>query len=219
MRVARGFTLLEILVVVALIGLTAVLFMVNISGGGEEGKLQTEAERLVALIKLVQEETELTGQELGLRVEDDGYLWVELNTAGKWLPLTGDRFLTQRTLPEPILLKLELENLPFVEDNERLTEANSLFEDTKLFEDDEKKKRFEPQILVLPGGEMTPFRLGIINEELELDWLLEGNELGELRLLPPGVEADSDPNVPFDNTSPGMSDAERAARAAAEEAR
>ena len=216
MRAVRGFTLLEILVVVALIGLTAVLVVVNISGGGEEGKLQTEAERLVALIKLVQEETELTGQELGLRVEEDGYLWVALADGGRWLPLEYDRFLTQRTLDEAMVLKLELENLPFVEEGERLTETGGLFEDKPLFEAEDDEQKFEPQILILPGGEMTPFRISLLHQDLELEWWLEGNELGELRLLPPGVEADDDPNVPFDNTSPGMSERERAQRAAAE---
>ena len=131
-------------------------------------------------------------------------------------PLADDRFLTQRTLDEAMVLKLELENLPFVEEGERLTETGSLFEDKPLFEAEDDEQKFEPQILILPGGEMTPFRISLLHQDLELEWWLEGNELGELRLLPPGVEADDDPNVPFDNTSPGMSERERAQRAAAE---
>ena len=70
MRGCRGFTLLEILLVAALVGLAASVVMLSVGRSGPEQALQTEAERFVALFQLVQEESEMSGDELGLRLED-----------------------------------------------------------------------------------------------------------------------------------------------------
>ncbi len=187
----RGFTLLEILLVVALIGLAASAVMLSVGRSGPEQDVQTEAERFVALFQLVQEESEMSGDELGLRVEENRYLWVKRDGEQKWQPLDDDRFLVERQLDEGMLLALELEDLPFVDDD-RLTEKGGLFEDKPLFEEQEEEQQFEPQLLISPGGDTTPFSLTFSHVDVADNWRVDVTELGDVALLDPLAQLDAE---------------------------
>lgn len=67
-----GFTLLEVLVVVFIIGITLTLVQVNVSRG-ESQVLRDEALRLETLLRLVQDEVNAGGQSLALELQTDGY--------------------------------------------------------------------------------------------------------------------------------------------------
>ena len=56
----RGFTLLEIMVVMVLIGILSSLAVLSI-GGGPRDRLAEEGRRLAALVELHQQEAILTG--------------------------------------------------------------------------------------------------------------------------------------------------------------
>lgn len=188
---SRGFTLLEILLVAALVGLAASAVMLSVGRSGPEQDVQTEAERFVALFQLVQEESEMSGDELGLRVEENRYLWVMRDAEKKWQPLDDDRFLVERQLDEGMLLELELEDLPFVEDD-RLTEKGGLFEDKPLFEEQEEEQQFEPQLLISPGGDNTPFSLTFSHVDVNDTWRVDVTELGDVALLDPLAQLDAE---------------------------
>ncbi|MBP7546637.1 MAG: type II secretion system minor pseudopilin GspH [Corallincola sp.] len=191
MRGCRGFTLLEILLVAALVGLAASVVMLSVGRSGPEQALQTEAERFVALFQLVQEESEMSGDELGLRLEDNRYLWVKRDGEQKWQPLEDDRFLVERQLDEGMRLELELEDLPFVDDD-RLTERGGLFEDKPLFEQQEEEQQYEPQLLISPGGDTTPFSLTFSHIDLPERWRVDVTELGDVALLDPQAQLDAE---------------------------
>lgn len=187
MRASRGFTLLEILLVVALIGLAATAVTLTIGRSGPEDKMVTEGQRFIALFQLVQEETELAGQELGLRVEDHGYLWVALDGEGKWQPLADDRYLTEKRFDDSISLTLALDDLPFQQE-ERLSEGGKLFEDKPLFEEQGEEQKYEPQVLIFPGGEATPFSLTFKHLDLAGEWRVDSNDFGQAQLITPQDE-------------------------------
>ncbi|HIZ51789.1 MAG TPA: prepilin-type N-terminal cleavage/methylation domain-containing protein, partial [Candidatus Pseudomonas excrementavium] len=74
----RGFTLMELLVVLVLIGVVAGLASLSI-GDGAERKLRSETERLAATLSLARDELLITDQSdraLGLRL--DVYSFLEL---------------------------------------------------------------------------------------------------------------------------------------------
>ncbi|MBQ1784084.1 MAG: type II secretion system minor pseudopilin GspH [Gammaproteobacteria bacterium] len=187
----RGFTLLEILLVAALIGLAASVVMLSVGRSGPEQDVQTEAERFVALFQLVQEESEMSGDELGLRVEEDRYLWVMRDAEELWQPLDDDRFLLERQLDDGMRLALELEDLPFVDDD-RLTQKGGLFEEQPLFEQQEEQQQFEPQLLVSPGGDTTPFSLTFSHVDVVGSWRVDVTELGDVVLLDPLAQQDAE---------------------------
>lgn len=67
----RGFTLLELLLVVALIGIATGLVALSVSGG--ERSLREESERLAALFHMAQSEARVSGRTLVWEADLSGY--------------------------------------------------------------------------------------------------------------------------------------------------
>jgi general secretion pathway protein H len=68
----RGFTLLEIMVVLVLIGIITSFALLSV-GGGPRDRLAEEAQRLAALVELHQQEAILSGELRGIRFARTGY--------------------------------------------------------------------------------------------------------------------------------------------------
>jgi general secretion pathway protein H len=102
----RGFTLLEVLVVVFIIGVVATLALLSVDNSAGDDRLQREARRLNALLGIAGEEAVLFGVELGFEVTRDGYRFMRLDDDG-WTPITAsDHPLRPRTLDETLTLVL-----------------------------------------------------------------------------------------------------------------
>ena len=81
----RGFTLLELLVVLAIIGILAGVVAINFVGAGRERDLQTEALRLAALVELARTEALTRNTAWGLFVTDSTYDFASFDfDSGKW---------------------------------------------------------------------------------------------------------------------------------------
>lgn len=101
----RGFTLLELLLVVALIGI--VTGVVALSVGGGERSLREESERLAALFHIAQSEARVSGRTLVWEADLSGYsfrhlgndqeLREELSRKRSW-PFAVERVSPQRVL-------------------------------------------------------------------------------------------------------------------------
>ena len=157
----RGFTLLEILVVLVIIGIVTSMAVLNI-GDRKKEVLQKESQRIVALIKLARDEAILQGREYGLGFWRNHYQFYELDEENStWSPVQGDRQLRLREIPESLSLTLEMEN----------QEINLA-----------AKPPEKPQIFLLSSGETTAFTLQIEPVEWEDDAvILEYDQLGRLQ--------------------------------------
>ena len=82
---SNGFTLVEVMLVMLLIGLLATTVVMNFSGESREERLEKEAERFQQLFQFVAETAMLKQQEWGLYVLPDryGFLYYD-NNEGKW---------------------------------------------------------------------------------------------------------------------------------------
>ncbi len=135
-RHQRGFTLLEVMLVVLLMGLLAAAVIPNLSLRGFQAERESQqlAGRLVNLSQLAVVE----GRVFGLQVDSQGWslrIWRE----GRWLPFRVMKN-TQRILPKGWSLQLEVDGRPASFSGET------------------------PQILLLSGGDITPFSLVFIKE-------------------------------------------------------
>ena len=168
---AGGFTLIELLVVLLIIGVLATLAVLTV-GDPRADNLEREARRLAALMELAAEEAVIQGSELGIRVEHDGYsFWVYV--PNEWLPLTDDKLLRARELPDEIYLDLEVEGVPRIGLGKEPEDAKK--------KDEEKKKR--PHLFLLSSGELTPaFEIFVRDHELDHHYVLAGTAVGELSL-------------------------------------
>ncbi len=131
---ARGFTLLEIMVVLVLIGILSSFALLSVGGGPKE-RLAEEAQRLAALVQLHQQEAILSGEPRGIRFSRAGYAILRQDEKGAWQPPAAADTLIQHQLPDEIALGLWIEGRP-----------------APL-----KNPGKQPQVLLLASGEATEF--------------------------------------------------------------
>ncbi|ENM5904883.1 type II secretion system minor pseudopilin GspH [Vibrio mimicus] len=189
MTATRGFTLLEILLVLVLISVSAVAviatFPVSVK---DEAKIS--AQSFYQRLLLLNEEAILSGQDFGVRIDVDArrLTFLQLTAEKGWQKWQNDKMTNQTTLKEGLQLDFELGGSAWQND-ERLFNPGSLF-DEEMFADkkEEEKQERPPQLFILSSGEVTPFTLHIFPKGQPLDeqWRVEAQENGTLRLLAPG---------------------------------
>ncbi|WP_076417283.1 type II secretion system minor pseudopilin GspH [Colwellia sp. UCD-KL20] len=157
----KGFTLIEVMVVIVLIGLMASVVQFNFNGNEPEKLLEKESQRFAAIFNMAAEYSMLNNVELGLVVDSEKNTYQFLGFDGeKWVPVSGNKLLEPYALPEELEAILALDDLPLDEpplinslrENE---ESDLTFSGSEL---DEEKKLL-PQVYILSGGDLTPFTL------------------------------------------------------------
>ncbi len=142
-RANSGFTLLELLVVLVIVGILVSLLTLSVGLVGEDTTLRREAERLEALVQIAGEETMLHGFEMGLRFYRRAYEFsIYRDETDEWTPLVDDRLFRRRDISEALELDLELEG-----------------RDVILEVEVDEDKDYRPQVFIMSSGDVTPFNL------------------------------------------------------------
>ncbi|WP_348728019.1 type II secretion system minor pseudopilin GspH [Rheinheimera texasensis] len=137
-RRAGGFTLIEVLLVILLIGLLAATVVYSFSGESRQQRLEKETEKLQARVQLAAELAMLKNVELGLYIDDKGYRFM-LFEQDKWRSIREPKALAPYEFKPGFSAKIELEGLEWAEQNllsraefepedDGLSEANSFDE-------------------------------------------------------------------------------------------
>ncbi len=167
-----GFTLLEILIVVFLIATMGSIVAGTVVGLADRDRLQDESERLYYLITLISDETVITGYDLGIRFDQEGYEFYKLGarSAGKrrWELYSDDSRFERHEINEAIEFSLAIDDievtLPEIEkkqDTDDRVQIDSQF-------DDEEKDLIKPNIMILSSGEvLQSFAITLIDQELD----------------------------------------------------
>ena len=109
-RRSLGFTLVEILVVIVIIGIVTAGAMLSMSFLGSDRQMGAEADRLAALINYAEEQANLQTRELGLYCTSGGYRFLTFDARSNlWVPVTGDDALRTRQLPDGLQLRLNVD--------------------------------------------------------------------------------------------------------------
>ncbi|MCU7922364.1 MAG: type II secretion system minor pseudopilin GspH [Candidatus Thiodiazotropha sp. (ex Dulcina madagascariensis)] len=156
-RSVRGFTLIEIMVVVVIIGVLLNYVALSLGRNSPGELLKTEAQRLSSLIELAGEEALLSSTLIGVDITEDSYGFLSL-VEGDWQTMT-DNLFRLRKLPEGVELSIQT--------------------DYQGGDDEEKRT---PEIILLNSGEMTAFDLKISSDQSDSYYRLSGNDIGELSL-------------------------------------
>ncbi|WP_371187736.1 type II secretion system minor pseudopilin GspH [Thalassotalea maritima] len=161
-RGEKGFTLLEIMMVMVVLGIMFSAVVPNIRGADPRDELEQQTHQFVQLFTLASEFALLNNVELGLRIEDNTYQFLAYD-GRRWVPVPDQDMLTQVSLEQPIQLALSLDDLPI--DDDAMVVEQSMFRDLEddLFEGDlEEEKPIYPQVFILSAGDITPFKLTFI---------------------------------------------------------
>ena len=111
----RGFTLLEILIVILIIGVMTAGLLLSLSFTGKDTQLKTESKRLLSLMDYAREQAELQTRDYGIFFGEHGYEFVVYDVrTGAWRPVDEDDALRERTLPSGLEFKLVVDARPIV---------------------------------------------------------------------------------------------------------
>jgi general secretion pathway protein H len=179
MKHHRGFTLLEIMLVMLLLGLMASYVVVNFVSESRTARLQKETNRLQQLVQVVSETAILKQQDFGLVLSGKGYQFLVHNGV-QWLEVGEPKFMQFHPWPETVQAELELEGLNWAEDSilgqeefrklqEELLEqqAEEESKDGKAKDPTKARERpLLPNIYILSSGDISPFQL-VLSDETE----------------------------------------------------
>ena len=167
-----GFSLLELLVVVAIIGLLvrAVTLSWNLLGNDRE--IEEETSRLRGVIDLLHEEALMQTRDYGVMFTQTGYRFYVFDYRElKWVEPPNDRLLEQHVLSPQLSMTLVLDGreVPLVPDFESQDIENA-----------------EPQIMLLSSGEVTPFSLEMTRSGIEGRFELTAQIDGKISVVQEG---------------------------------
>jgi len=163
----RGFTLVEILVVVVIMAVVISLAVLSIGVTGRDSQLDDETRRIEGLVGLLHERALLEGRDFGLRLEPAAYEFVVYDpNRDRWLTLNEDSEFRHRDLPKGVTFELQLDSQTVV-----------LKPLDRTFSGDEPPPA--PQVAIAASGEGTPFRLILQREGTQARASVDGDAFGK----------------------------------------
>ncbi|HMI73577.1 MAG TPA: type II secretion system minor pseudopilin GspH [Steroidobacteraceae bacterium] len=164
---SKGFTLVEILVVIVIMAVVISITVLSVSSTGRDSQLDEESRRIEGLIGLLHERALLEGRDFGLRIEPAAYEFVVYDPRrDRWMMLDQEREFRHRDLPKGITFQLQLDSHTVV--------IKPI--DRNLASGDQPN----PQLAIAASGEGTPFRLTLQRDATQAKASVDGDALGKI---------------------------------------
>jgi general secretion pathway protein H len=164
---AKGFTLVEILVVVVIMAIVVSIAVLSIGTTGRDTQLDEESRRIEGLVGLLHERALLEGRDFGLRIEPAAYEFLVYEPRrDHWMTLDQEHEFRHRDLPKGLSFQLELDSQIVVIkpiDRNLASEAPP-----------------NPQVAIAASGEGTPFRLTLQRDGTTARARVDGDALGKV---------------------------------------
>ena len=142
-KLLAGFTLLELMVVLMIIGLLTYFVTAQFPENSERERLHTETLRLSHLLTFAAEESTIKSRVVGVRFAADQYSFLTKNAQGEW-QTHPDRIFRTRALPA----RWTVELATLADQYQKVRAGVDL-----------------PQVILSPSGEVTPFGVRFIGVE------------------------------------------------------
>jgi general secretion pathway protein H len=200
-KLQTGFTLIEIMLVLALMGLMISVVSYTALGTNNYDKVDQQAKRFQVVFDMASDYAILNQVQLGIRVDEkeSTYTYVALDDDDDWVELSGQKLFESHQLPENMTLQLFLDNLPWQQEDQLFT--GSLFDEELSVSDEGVEIGNEedippppPQLFLLSSGDLTPFELTITFEDAfsnddPITFTLRAKEVTPIeRIAPEGIQ-------------------------------
>jgi general secretion pathway protein H len=164
---SKGFTLVEILVVLVIMALVVSIAVLSVGTTGRDQQLDEESRRIEGLVDVLHERALLEGRDFGVRIEPTAYEFVVYSAdKDRWVTLNDEQEFRHRDLPKGVTFQLELDSVQVV-----------LKTPDKTFSTDEPPP--PPQLAIAASGEGTPFRLTLLREATQAHASVDGDAFGK----------------------------------------
>ena len=172
-----GFTLIEIMVVVTLIGIVISLALLSSGIMRDDRQVETQILRLASIIDVVSEEAQMQGRDFGLEFMYGGYRFLEFDPILEvWTEIGDDDLLASRQLDEGLEFGLVLEDRRI-----------QLLAEARKTESDESERDltddYLPHVLIMSSGDISPFDLEIVRFSDRATIGLSANLAGEIEVI------------------------------------
>jgi general secretion pathway protein H len=146
-QLTAGFTLIEMLVVVFIIGIISAGVVLSVGLTGKDHELESESERIAALMNYARDAAEMQTRELGLACTANGYEFYAFDPRTQlWNSIPEDDALHARRLPRGLQLKLRVEGHDVV------------------FKPVDQADAKKPDIMIFSNGDLSDFQLTVERE-------------------------------------------------------
>ena len=168
----RGFTLLEILVVIVIIGVMVAMVTLSFNVLGSDRETAEETRRFWAVLRQAREEAELQSLDLAVFVGATEYEFLRFDTRrNEWQQIADDTLFAPRVLPEGLRFRLWMES-------RELVLKPGLPDRSKK----DENQKWPPQVTVLSSGDVVPFELQIERDAAPALWRMTSQADGDLRV-------------------------------------
>lgn len=173
---SRGFTLVEILVVMVIIATVVSIAMLSISLVGDDRELDRERIRFASLVEMVQDEAMMQGREFGVEIMLSAYRFVEFDPfTRQWALIPGDDLFRERSLPEGIEFELYVDEklIPLAREAKKIDDPDKAPMNSGI-------QTYMPHLFVFASGEATAYELRFRRPQTDTEVVMRGNVLGEI---------------------------------------
>jgi general secretion pathway protein H len=157
MIVNKGFTLIEILIVIIIIGITVGFAMISFGDFGASRRILFSAEQLVHTVRLAQQQAILENSTLGLNVNNHSYQILRFENSSTWGVISKKGIFKINYFPQDTVINLRTQNKP---------------------------AQGAPPIVLSSSGDMTPFTLTFGTNREPVLTILTGTQDGKLTFIP-----------------------------------
>lgn len=176
-QLQRGFTLIEIMVVVIIVATVVSIALLSVGVVGEDNELDKERRRLATLIEMVQDDAMMQGREFGVELMRSSYRFVEFDPLTRqWAEVPFDDLYRLRFLPDGVEFALYIDEkyIPLEEDPQILEDESDGMASSGI-------KPYLPHLFVFASGESSVYEIRLRRPLTDSELIMRGDVLGQIR--------------------------------------